>query len=70
MKINKQSQLIKEVLTDDINFNKTDKKIIYKDYIRSFKNNLISAFYNEIKKKEVVKRAKNIERIRKAKTNL
>ena len=70
MKQNEHTKLIKEVIINEIDFNKKEKKKIYKDYIRSFKNNLIKTFFKSHEEKEIIKRAKNIIRIKKAKTSL
>lgn len=68
MKHNEHTKLIKDVITNKIDFSKKEKKVIYKDYIRAFKSNLIKTFFKKSKESEILKRAKNIERIRKAKT--
>ena len=68
MKQNQHTKLIKDVITNEIDFTKKEKKVIYKDYIKSFKSNLIKTFFKTSKESEILKRAKNIERIRKAKT--
>ena len=70
MKQNEHTKLIKDVIINEIDFNKKEKKKIYKDYIRSFKNNLIKTFFKSHEEKEIIKRAKNIIRIKKAKTSL
>ena len=70
MKQNEHTKLIKDVIINEIDFNKKEKKKIYKDYIRSFKNNLIKTFFKSHKENEIIERAKNIERIKKEKTNL
>ena len=69
MNQNKHTKLIKEVMTNDIDFTNKEKKKIYKDYIKSFKGNLIKTFFKSKEKKEIIERAKNIKRIAKAKTN-
>ena len=70
MKQNEHTKLIKDVIINEIDFNKKEKKKIYKDYINSFKNNLIKTFFKSHEEKEIIERAKNIKRIKKAKTNL
>ena len=69
MKQNEHTKLIKDVMTNNIDFTKKEKKKIYKDYIKSFQENLINTFFKSNKKKEIIERAKNIKRIAKAKTN-
>ena len=69
MKQNEHTKLIKDVMTNEIDFSKKEKKLIYKDYIRAFKSNLIKTFFKTSKESEILERAKNIERIRKSKTN-
>ena len=70
MKQNDHTKLIKDVIINEIDFNKKEKKKIYKDYIRSFKNNLIKTFFKSHEENEIIERAKNIRRIKKEKTNL
>jgi len=70
MKQNRHTKLIKDVITNKIDFSKKEKKVIYKDYIKSFKSNLIKTFFKTSKESEILKRAKNIQRIKKSKTNL
>ena len=55
-------------MTNEIDFSKKEKKLIYKDYIRAFKSNLIKTFFKTSKESEILKRAKNIQRIKKAKS--
>ena len=69
MNQNKHTKLIKDVMTNDIDFTNKEKKKIYKDYIKSFKENLIKTFFKSKEEKEIIDRAKNIKRIAKAKTN-
>ena len=69
MKQNDHTKLIKDVMTNDIDFTNKEKKKIYKDYIKSFKENLIKTFFKSKEEKEIIDRAKNIKRIAKAKTN-
>ena len=69
MKQNEHTKLIKDVMTNNIDFTKKEKKKIYKDYIKSFQENLINTFFKSKEKKEIIERAKNIKRIAKAKTN-
>jgi len=69
MKQNEHTKLIQDVMTNDIDFTNKEKKKIYKDYIKSFKGNLIKTFFKSKEKKEIIERAKNIKRIAKAKTN-
>mgnify|MGYP003147349458 CR=1 FL=1 len=69
MKQNEHTKLIKDVMTNNIDFTKKEKKKIYKDYIKSFQENLINTFFKSNKEKEIIERAKNIKRIAKAKTN-
>ena len=69
MNQNKHTKLIKDVMTNDIDFTNKEKKKIYKDYIKSFKENLIKTFFKSKEEKEIIERAKNIKRIAKAKTN-
>ena len=45
MKQNQHTKLIKDVITNEIDFTKKEKKKIYKDYINSFKQNLIKTFF-------------------------
>lgn len=68
MKQNEHTKLIKDVMTND-DFTNKEKKKIYKDYIKSFQENLINTFFKSNKEKEIIERAKNIKRIAKAKTN-
>ena len=68
MKQNEHTKLIKDVMTND-DFTNKEKKKIYKDYIKSFQENLINTFFKSKEKKEIIERAKNIKRIAKAKTN-
>ena len=70
MKQNDHTKLIKDVIINEIDFNKKEKKKIYKDYIHSFKSNLIKTFFKSKEEKEIIERAKNIIRIKKAKTSL
>ena len=70
MKQNDHTKLIKDVMTNNIDFSNKEKKKIYKDYIKSFKGNLIKTFFKSDKEKEIIERAKNIKRIAKTKTNL
>ena len=70
MKQNDHTKLIKDVMTNNIDFSNKEKKKIYKDYIKSFKGNLIKTFFKSEKEKEIIERAKNIKRIAKTKTNL
>tara|TARA_R110001632_G_scaffold232883_1_gene375043 strand:- start:3747 stop:3992 length:246 start_codon:yes stop_codon:yes gene_type:complete len=70
MKQNQHTKLIKDVITNEIDFKKSEKKKIYKDYIKSFKQNLIKTFFKSVEEKEIIERAKNIKRISKLKTNL
>tara|TARA_R110002153_G_scaffold95299_1_gene229081 strand:- start:3747 stop:3992 length:246 start_codon:yes stop_codon:yes gene_type:complete len=70
MKQNQHTKLIKDVITNEIDFTKNEKKKIYKDYIKSFKQNLIKTFFKSVEEKEIIERAKNIKRISKLKTNL
>ena len=70
MKQNDHTKLIKDVIINEIDFNKKEKKKIYKDYINSFKSNLIKTFFKSKEEKEIIERAKNIIRIKKAKTSL
>tara|TARA_R110001606_G_scaffold379672_1_gene539823 strand:+ start:104 stop:349 length:246 start_codon:yes stop_codon:yes gene_type:complete len=70
MKQNQHTKLIKDVITNEIDFKKSEKKKIYKDYIKSFKQNLIKTFFKSLEEKEIIERAKNIKRISKLKTNL
>ena len=69
MNQNKHTKLVKDVITNKIDFSKKEKKVIYKDYIRAFKSNLIKTFFKTSKETEILERAKNIQRIRKSKTN-
>ena len=68
MNQNKHTKLIKDVMTNDIDFTNKEKKKIYKDYIKSFKENLIKTFFKSKEEKEIIERAKNIKRIKKLKT--
>ena len=70
MKQNQHTKIIKDVITNEIDFTKKEKKKIYKDYIKSFKQNLIKTFFKSVEEKEIIERAKNIKRISKLKTNL
>ena len=70
MKQNDHTKLIKDVIINEIDFNKKEKKKIYIDYIHSFKSNLIKTFFKSHKEKEIIERAKIIKRIKKAKTSL
>tara|TARA_R100001369_G_scaffold48542_1_gene75013 strand:+ start:1668 stop:1880 length:213 start_codon:yes stop_codon:yes gene_type:complete len=70
MKQNQHSKLIKDVITNEIDFTKREKKKIYKDYIRSFKDNLIKTFFKSNEEKDIIERANKIHRIRKEKTSL
>ena len=69
MKQNRHTKLVKDVITNKIDFSKKEKKVIYKDYIKAFKSNLIKTFFKTSKESEILERAKNIQRIRKLKTN-
>ena len=69
MNQNKHTKLVKDVITNKIDFSKKEKKVIYKDYIRAFKSNLVKTFFKTSKESEILKRAKNIQRIKKSKTN-
>ena len=69
MNQNKHTKLIKDVMTND-DFTNKEKKKIYKDYIKSFKENLIKTFFKSKEEKEIIDRAKNIKRIKKIKTQL
>ena len=70
MKQNDHTKLIQDVMKNTIDFSNKEKKKIYKDYIKSFKGNLIKTFFKSEKEKEIIERAKNIKRIAKTKTNL
>tara|TARA_R100001369_G_scaffold42190_2_gene68387 strand:+ start:130 stop:342 length:213 start_codon:yes stop_codon:yes gene_type:complete len=70
MKQNDHTKLIQDVMKNTIDFSNKEKKKIYKDYIKSFKGNLIKTFFKSDKEKEIIERAKNIKRIAKTKTNL
>ena len=67
MNHNKHTKLVKDVITNKIDFSKKEKKVIYKDYINAFKLNLIKTFFKSDEKVEILKRAKNIQRIKKSK---
>ena len=69
MNHNKHTKLVKDVITNKIDFSKEEKKVIYKDYIKAFKLNLIKTFFKTSEEVEILKRAKNIYRIKKTKTN-
>ena len=69
MNHNKHTKLVKDVITNKIDFSKKEKKVIYKDYINAFKLNLIKTFFKTSEEVEILKRAKNIQRIKKSKTN-
>ena len=69
MNQNKHTKLVKDVITNKIDFSKKEKKVIYKDYIRAFKSNLIKTFFKNSEESDILKRAKNIQRIKKSKTN-
>ena len=69
MKQNDHTKLVKDVIINEIDFNKKEKKKIYKDYIRSFKNNLIKTFFKSHEENDIIERAKIIKRIKKAKTS-
>ena len=70
MNQNKHTKLVKDVITNKIDFSKKEKKVIYKDYIRAFKSNLVKTFFKtDAEESEIIERAKNIQRIRKSKTN-
>ena len=69
MKQNRHTKLVKDVITNKIDFSKKEKKVIYKDYIKAFKSNLIKTFFKTSKESKILERAKNIQRIRKLKTN-
>ena len=68
MKQNQHTKLIKDVITNEIDFTKKEKKKIYKDYINTFKSNLIKTFFKTSEETKILKRAKNIQRIRKSKS--
>ena len=68
MNQNKHTKLIKDVMTNHLDFSNKEKKKIYKDYIKSFKENLIKTFFKSKEEKEIIERAKNIKRIKKIKT--
>tara|TARA_R110000868_G_scaffold223473_3_gene475363 strand:- start:1037 stop:1249 length:213 start_codon:yes stop_codon:yes gene_type:complete len=70
MKQNDHTKLIKDVIINEIDFNKKEKKKIYIDFIHSFKSNLIKTFFKSKEEKEIIERAKNIKRIKKARTSL
>ena len=67
MKQNQHTKLIKDVITNEIDFTKKEKKKIYKDYINTFKKNLIKTFFKSNLDKEIKQRALRIHRIKKAK---
>ena len=68
MNQNKHTKLVKDVITNKIDFSKKEKKVIYKDYINAFKLNLIKTFFKtDAEESEILKRAKNIQRIKKSK---
>tara|TARA_R110000737_G_scaffold93574_1_gene126968 strand:- start:228 stop:437 length:210 start_codon:yes stop_codon:yes gene_type:complete len=67
MKQNQHTKLIKDVITNEIDFTKKEKKKIYKDYINSFKQNLIKTFFKSSEEKEIKERALRIHRIKKSK---
>jgi len=60
---------IKAVI-NSTNFTNTDKKTLYKDYIKYFKKTYINMFVRNERDQEIKDRALRILRIRKAKTNL
>tara|TARA_R110000824_G_scaffold207221_1_gene392539 strand:+ start:139 stop:345 length:207 start_codon:yes stop_codon:yes gene_type:complete len=68
MKQNQHTKLIKDVITNEIDFTKKEKKKIYKDYINTFKQNLIKTFFKSNLDKEIKERALKIHRIKKAKS--
>ena len=68
MKQNQHTKLIKDVITNEIDFTKKEKKKIYKDYINTFKKNLINTFFKSNLDKEIKERALRIHRIKKAKS--
>tara|TARA_R110002049_G_scaffold154720_1_gene319376 strand:- start:15 stop:221 length:207 start_codon:yes stop_codon:yes gene_type:complete len=68
MKQNQHTKLIKDVITNEIDFTKKEKKKIYKDYINTFKQNLIKTFFKSNLDKEIKERALRIHRIKKAKS--
>ena len=68
MKQNQHTKLIKDVITNEIDFTKKEKKKIYKDYINTLKQNLIKTFFKSNLDKEIKERALRIHRIKKAKS--
>ena len=68
MKQNQHTKLIKDVITNEIDFTKKEKKKIYKDYINTFKQNLIKTFFKSNLDKEIKQRALRIHRIKKTKS--
>ena len=67
--LSERTDSIKAVI-NSANFTNTDKKTLYKDYIKYFKKTYINMFVRNERDQEIKDRALRILRIRKAKTNL
>ena len=64
--LSKRTDSIKAVINSK-NFTNTDKKTLYKDYIRYFKKTYINMFVRNERDQEIRDRALRIHRIKKAK---
>tara|TARA_R100000541_G_scaffold34427_1_gene42854 strand:- start:42 stop:269 length:228 start_codon:yes stop_codon:yes gene_type:complete len=66
--LSKRTDSIKAVINSK-NFTNTDKKTLYKDYIRYFKKTYINMFVRNERDQEIKDRALRIHRIKKSKIN-
>ena len=55
MKLNQHTKLVKDVITNDIDFTKKEE-----NHIKSFKQNLIITFLKSNEEKEILRRTRNI----------
>jgi len=67
--LSNRTESIKTVINSD-NYTNSDKKTLYKDYIKYFKKTYINMFIRNERDQEIKDRALRILRIKKAKTSL
>tara|TARA_R110000782_G_scaffold151094_1_gene243811 strand:+ start:172 stop:393 length:222 start_codon:yes stop_codon:yes gene_type:complete len=64
--LSNRTESIKTIINSD-NYTNTDKKTLYKDYIKYFKKTYINMFIRNDRDQEIIDRALRIHRIKKAK---
>ena len=64
--LSNRTESIKTIINSD-NYTNTDKKTLYKDYIKYFKKTYINMFVRNDRDQEIIDRALRIHRIKKAK---